>query len=483
MPIVSIRVAPEFLRDYLEAEPCEPDPCPMAKFWENVEYPAHVEYFPEGDPSKAKAFEIDAGISIVGGGSRNQKKKSVAISMRKKYQDGRLIYPLFSVRPEKKIFKSFILHNNGNRYSNDYVEDAAGTSLLEGILDYQRSRHVIVFFNDKYNGIYNLKEKLNEHYFETNYGMDSKEINLIEHIDMDITATSGSDNSYRELLEYAGNNNFNGSDNKAYSEIIKKMDIGNYADYMLAQIYFRNGDWPRNNVKAWSSKKSPWRFLLFDIDHAMDYSLGHEEFFSMTMFDWIRLGGMVACKNNPSPYCFHNLFVKLIANDDFRRLFINHAVIIFQSYINAATMNIQIDRKLQQIPQSEMDRDLQEFPRSPSIFNTCGIDFDYNSSCTKKWVEKRDSSVREEFRKEFNLGDDARVQIIANGNGHVLVDQMALPTKDFTGNFFANNELALQAVPDAQASFAGWSDGSRENPRKVKAIPNSTYKAIFKNQI
>ena len=95
MPVVALSVSPVFFSDYVSAPPCKPDPCKSAKFWEDVEFPVHVEYFAEGSSSQAKAFDIDAGISIMGGYSRNQIKKSVSVVMRKQYQDGRLKYPLF----------------------------------------------------------------------------------------------------------------------------------------------------------------------------------------------------------------------------------------------------------------------------------------------------------------------------------------------------------------------------------------------------
>lgn len=103
MPVVSISVAPYYVKEYLDAAPCKPAPCKEAKFWEDVEYPTHVEYFPEGSSSKEKAFEVDAGLSITGNFSRNYFKKSVSVKMRKEYQPGKIHYPLFEARPEKVL--------------------------------------------------------------------------------------------------------------------------------------------------------------------------------------------------------------------------------------------------------------------------------------------------------------------------------------------------------------------------------------------
>ena len=154
------------------------EPCKQANFWKDTELPVHVEYFENGSSTTEKTWEIDAGISIIGNYSRYKPKKSVAIKMdNDNYGDKTLKYSLFKTRPEAKKFKSFNLRNNGNRFWTDYVGDAMMTSLMEGTeVDYQRSRQVVVFYNGEYFGIHDMRERLNRHFVETNYGIDSKSI-------------------------------------------------------------------------------------------------------------------------------------------------------------------------------------------------------------------------------------------------------------------------------------------------------------------
>jgi hypothetical protein len=58
------------------------------------------------------------------------------------------------------------------------------------------------------------------------------------------------------------------------------------------------------------------------------------------------------------------------------------------------------------------------------------------------------------------------VSINVSGSGSVTVDGMKLPSTNYQGKFYSNNELLLTAVPSNGAIFAGWSDGSTENPHK-----------------
>ena len=482
MPVVAVSFAPEFYSDFVAEEPCQPDPCYSAKFWDDVEYPAHVEYFPKGSASEKKDFEIDAGASIMGGWSRNNHKKSIAITMRKKYQDGRLKYPLFDTRPENKKFKSFVLRNNGQRINSDFVFDPMATSLLEGTgLDYQRSRQVVVFYNGNYGGIYDMREKLNEHFIETNYGIDSKSVNAIKHVDGEITSNAGSMDGYLELLHFAAINDFSGENNEAYEKISTMMDMPAFADYMAAQFYYHNSDWPNNNVRAWRTATQPWKFMVFDVDFGFDWMWTAPGFSQdINMFKWMRMGGgETNCKGNDAENCFHNLFLKVYENPNFKRMLANHAAVLLTTYLNSEKVNAATDAVLAQLPKAEMERDLKTFERNKWYRNSCGTGFETDASCIKSWGKTRDKTAREEFYEEYGFKGDIDVTLKSEGNGQILLDGMKLPSANYTGKFFDGNDMLLFAESDG-ATFAEWEDGSTENPRLVTPKQGEEFIAKFK---
>ncbi|WP_290745341.1 CotH kinase family protein [Fibrobacter sp. UBA4309] len=481
MPVVALSVPPVFFSNYVAASPCKPDPCKSAAFWDDVEFPVHVEYFADGSGSKQKAFEIDAGISIMGGWSRNQVKKSVSVVMRKEYQDGRLKYPLFETRPEAKKFKAFILRNNGNRFVSDYIEDPMAVSLLEGTtVDYQRSRQVVVFYNGTYYGIHDMREKLNEHFVETNYGIDSKEVDFIKHTDKTIKVANGSSASYEEMLNFAAASDFSDLAGDALEKISRMLDLQNYADYMAAEIYFHNGDWPNNNVRAWHTATQPWRFVAFDIDHGFDWTWNVSGFSRQTnMFDWIAGGGTSSCRNSTNALCFHNLFVKLIQSRVFQRIFINRACVLYSLYVNSNQVAAHTDAMVATMPVSDIARDINVFPRDDYWYsNTCGNGFETDGYCLKIWAYSRDAGVRAEFRKRFELGEDVSVSVNAQGPGYVAVEGARLPA-NYQGMFFKGYPIVLTAESSGGV-FVQWEDGSTDNPRVVIPTGKTTYQATFK---
>ena len=482
MPVVAISVAPEYFNGYVAAPKCSPDPCYSAKFWEDVEYPVHVEYFANGSRSPQKDFEIDAGISIMGGWSRNQIKKSVSIAMRKEYQDGRLKYPLFDTRPEKKKFKAFNLRNNGNRFVSDYIEDPMAVSLLEGThVDYQRSRQVVVFYNGVYYGIHDMREKLNEHFVETNYGIDSKGVDVIKHTNTDISASGGTSEGYISMLNYAVNNDLTIDAN--YITLGTMLDIASYVDYMAAEIYYHNGDWPNNNLRAWHSVEQPWKFMAFDIDHGFDWTWNVSGFGQSTnIFTWIKNGGTTSgsCYKSSNSLCFHNLYNNIIKNENFRRTFINRAAVLYNSFVNSAKVETAVDKMVSTMPISDITRDMNKFPRAQLWYtNSCNNGFEYTGSCLKTWSRSRDSKVIQEFQNEFGLESLVKMTISATGLGTVLLDDIALPSQSYTGNFFNGHPMKLTASGNG-GIFVEWEDGSTQNPRFVYASAGATYTAKFK---
>ena len=487
MPIVAISVDSSFFREhYIKTKCTSPKGCPdSVGLYADVEYPIHVEYFEKGSSSKdGSTWEKDAGISLMGGWSRLNDKKSVSVRLREEYEDGSINYPLFETRKGvNDKYKAFNLRNNGNRYVSDYIEDAMGGALLEGTsVDYQRSRQVVVFYNGKYYGIHDMRERFNKHYVETNYKIDANSVNFIKHLGKEVEASNGTIDAYMNMLHFVATNDFSGENNANYASAKLMLDVGNLADYMAAEIYIHNGDWPNNNVRAWSAPEHPWKFMVYDLDHGFDWMWGvnDQEFTQESnMFAWIKKGGgNKPCKEEG---CFANLYIQLIKNPEFKRMFINRSALMFNSYTNAKNVEKTVDAMVATIDNNEMTRDLEKFKQTEKGYrNFCTDGFSKTGSCLKTWASSRDSKVIQEYQEEFGLSGTASVSISASGNGSVLMEGAKLPSKDFKGKFFSGVKMELKAVPDNGAVFTGWNDGVTDNPRLVDVKEGASFTAQFK---
>lgn len=477
------------------------EPCKQANFWKDDELPVHVEFFENGSATKTKNWEIDAGISIIGNYSRYKPKKSVAIKMDNDiYGDKVLKYSLFKTRPEAKKFKSFNLRNNGNRFWTDYTADAMLTSLMEGTeVDYQRSRQVVVFYNGEYFGIHDMRERLNRHFAETNYGIDSKSINVVKNCSngdkgyLDGWCPSGTNGAsadeFAQLVRTINNGNFAGENNQSYEQVKSKLNVASFAQYMIAEMYIHNGDWPNNNIRAWGSPQNgqPFKFMIFDVDHGYGFSPGIMGFDveNQNMFQWV-LGSATESGNQGNQggiggwggggnTAIGNMLKRLLTNSDFKRLFINQACILLNDYLTYDHVQKTQQSMMSTIPSSEQSRDEQRWPRNQSNYNWAP-----DGSDLFRFARNRTESMRQEIEQYFGLSGVASVTIGASGSGAIQVDGLTLPSSNYRGKFYSENPLMLTAVPSAGRVFAGWSDGSTENPHLVTVSEGATITANFK---
>ncbi len=462
------------------------EPCKEANFWSDKELPAHVEFFENGSSSKTKNWEIDAGISIVGNWSRYKPKKSVAIKMDNDiYGDKILKYSLFKTRPEAKKIKAFNLRNNGNRFWTDYIGDAMMTALLEGTdVDYQRSRQVVVFYNGEYFGIHDMRERLNRHFVETNYGIDAKSINMIniKGSELEASGTNGSSvTEYQQLVSEIGSTKYAGENNEKYEKLKSKLNVNSFAQYMFAEMYFHNGDWPTNNVRAWGGNGHPFKFVAFDTDHGFGFTPGISGFDveNQNMFTWVlgnnNSGGMWGGMGGGASAGPGTMLKKLLENPDFKRMFINNACILLNSYLTYEKVQKTVQSMMATIPSSEQSRDEQRWPRTQTNFRWTPSGNDLIA-----YAKGRSETIKKEMADYFDLEDEVSVTIAASGSGSVQVDGMKLPSKTYQCKFFSNNEILLTAIAESGAVFTGWSDGSIENPHKVLPSEGLSIKAVFK---
>ena len=159
----------------------------------NREVEASFEVYEPGDGEKLR---IDLGLKIFGGwGSRGYPQKSMALFARSDYGYGKIRHPFF---PNKAVdsFESIVLRNSGNDNQSTWLtyprppinevgtpashgryfvngnftmfRDAMMQSLVEGTgLDTQGYRPAVLYVTGDSWGIYNIREKLSEHYVET----------------------------------------------------------------------------------------------------------------------------------------------------------------------------------------------------------------------------------------------------------------------------------------------------------------------------
>lgn len=259
-------------------------------------------------------FETDAGMRMRGYASTIYPQKSFGVYFRNEYGAKNIEYPIFLDADTNK-YKRLILRNSGQDFLKTHFRDAVLQEILKPMdLELQNFRPSIVFINGEYWGIHGIRQKYDEDYFRYNFDIDEDSIHILDWMG---DAEEGNNTEYLELLDYLENNDLSLSENYDYAK--GKIDISNFIDFQIAEIYYANYDWPCNNYKIWKpfDEDSKWRFLIYDLD----FSFGHNWQSSYTRNFMLHATN----EDDAWPHCpISNLiFRKLLDNDEFSQQFIN----------------------------------------------------------------------------------------------------------------------------------------------------------------
>lgn len=436
-----------------------------ANFWKKWERPAWVEIYL---PNQKRVVQQMAGIRLFGGFSRILNQKSWAVFARKKYGNNRFYYPLFNEK-DIKAYKSFILRNSGGDWHYTMFRDILMTGLVKDIdIDIQAYRPVIAYINGRYWGIYNMREKINEHYIEENHHIDKDSIDLLEHEGFEIK--HGDNKDYLKLLNFIKQNSFESK--KMYDSLNKMMDINNYIKYSIAQIYFDNQD-KGGNIRYWKSnrKGARWRWILYDTDWGFglhcDTAYMHNTLVFATEKDH---------KGWPNPPWTTLILRKLMENNEFRISFAR----TFADYLNSIFKPEVVLYKIEFFEElflTEIEHHFKRWDYSPKHWRK-------RVNVLKIFAQNRPYYMRKYLKEYFELTDTLIffVEIEDNRSGYVLLNNFINIKNNWQGIYFSDIPVSLTAYPYFGYKFSHWQCPSVTTKKTIAIQPqtNTTINAVFK---
>jgi len=229
-----------------------------------------------------KGFQINCAVMIVGGSSTGRWKMD-KLSMRLKFQGQygatRLAYPVFGDQATDE-FDTLVLDarmNNSWAYGGgvgvsrpgmnqrdlaQYTRDQFAADIHNAMGGRSpRGRHVHLYLNGLYWGLYWLHERPDEHFAAAYFGGTDEDYDVLKHNSG--TAINGSTSRYRDMLNAAD----------SYEEIQPHLDVPDFIDYMLMNYYIGNTDWAHQNWYASRSRTDPdgrWHYHSWDAEHSME---------------------------------------------------------------------------------------------------------------------------------------------------------------------------------------------------------------------
>ncbi len=409
------------------------------------EVPANMTFY---EPDGTEGFSLEIGIRIHGGSSRVEPQKSLRIYARNN-EDNYIHYQLFD-DTELDQFVRLILRNSGNEWGHTMFLDPMAQSLMKDMLpDIQYSRPAVVFINGEYWGIHNIRERYDDWYIFTNYGVERDEVVILSGNAELQEGLPGDEKHYLDMISYVQNNDM--GDPTHYDYIKTLMDIENYLDYQIAQIYVANIDWPQGNIDYWRKRTNQyepnapyghdgrWRWLIYDLDCSFGFWGTHYDTNSLEMAS--------------DPNYNHNtrwggdwqwstvLFSSLLENPEFKEAFITR----FSDHLNTTFLEENVLKTIdlfEELYQPEMPEHLLRWAKPTSM-----EEWHDNIETFREFASKRPESVREHMIEKFDLQGTANlnIQIPDDFVGTLHVNGHALDTKQLSwqGIYFKGMPITI----------------------------------------
>ena len=422
-----------------------------ANFWQDIEKPINVSLF-ERDGSLGINF--DAGVKIFGGWSRAQAQRSLSVFARGQYGFSEIDYPIFPDLAYDE-YQTFVLRNAGQDWSKALIRDGLMTKLMAGSgLEVQAHRPVVAYINNQYWGIYNLREKINEHFIASKFGFDTDEIDIVE---QNSETIHGDNNDYIELISYLSANSLVNS--QEYNSVAARVDINNYIIYQIAQIFFNNTDWPGNNIKYWKHHEGKWRWILFDTDFGFNNGIGigsgpgagdGKEYLHDSLAFALEENG----PDWPNPPWSTLLFRRLMENQQFKNQFISQ----FSDELNSRFLpdnGISLIDNMAANIAAEMPAHIERWK-------------DDNGLSLSKWESElerlrefsrlRPANMWAHIQNQFQLEEihTLTVNITDPAQGSVSVNSLTTKLPTWQGNYFESIPVTLIAQPSEGFTFSHW---------------------------
>lgn len=454
------------------------------------------------EPDGTSGFQVNAGMKIGGACSRNLAQKSLNFYMRNgRYGDKSIQYKIFA-NLEIAEFRRIKIRNSGGDWQEMLFRDGMNQTILANQvdIDLMAYRPVRVYLNGEFWGIYGMRELFNEDYIESHHGVDKDSVDILgDPSGPRANVKEGSFDAYTQMINYIEQHGL--KEKVHYENIQERMDVNEFINYYITQIYLANFDWPGNNVRVWRDQNGgKFRWMLFDTDASTGWQSwgpnvakpNHNSLTHSLNTGSVNMAvpGFTEWPNGASSTY---LFRKLMENENFKSEFIQRTGTFRTLIFNPERVLPMVDN-MESLLAPEMNRHIQTWskldrkilgngsPSGGSITN-----WQSTISAYKRFFSDRPFHILSTYRNTLDLTGDFQLKFdyTETTKGKVVLheNEMAIPF-DYEGTYFKNIPIQIKAIPAEGYVFSHWLEtGDTSAEIDFTANEDATLTPIFVDQL
>lgn len=429
---------------------------------EDWERPVHLAMF---EPDGTLAFAAEMGVRIHGGTTRSRPRKSLRLYARAAYGDAWINHQLF---PGKEIFqyKRFLLRNSGNDWDQSIFRDGFMQYLARDLhVDTQYFRPAIVFVNGEYWGLHNVRDRYDQHYIYSHYGLDEHEITGMENNGWHDYGNPSGMAHYQEMYSFIAENNM--AHDPHMDHVRTLMDTRSFTDAQVANVFIMNTDWPGNNLVYWrritgaydpeagDGLDGRWRWKMLDTDFGFGlnfhYVVGVNE---GPAHNTLAMAMAPDGPSWPNPPWSTMLLRRLTLNQEFRTQFINRFADLMNTSFREERVVAVLD-SLEAALQPEMEEHIRRWRRPVDLH-----EWQNNIQVMREFAWARPNHVRQHIQSQFQLNGTLELDLGLNNPvaGKVRLNTILPELNDrWKGIYFQGVPVSLEPLPAKGYRFSHWS--------------------------
>ncbi|RPI02608.1 MAG: hypothetical protein EHM64_13660, partial [Ignavibacteriae bacterium] len=423
--------------------------------WERF---GELEYFNNG----SLGFHTPAGLRIQGNsGPTEYRKHSFRAYFRKGYGDERLVYPLLPGNPvasfSELVFRSGYDDNmEPGHYQGTLIRDPLVGKLWRtmGRLS-PYDRFAVLYLNNSYHGIYDLKESISDSYIHDHTGYN--EVDMFRTRWDSLETVHGDRNKWDELVRFFSGNSFV-SDLKI-EEASRLIDLDNYTDLLALTHATEYKSYAYGTfVFRQKTANARWEWTIWDPDRS---------------YSEVAWNGFTTRYNPIDNYLDTLITKKLLQNQSYRMKFINRFADLLNTTFRPENVSGIIDSLIEVIG-TEIPAEVAKWNNTVALWNT-------NVESVRSFASQRPSILRQQIQTYFGLSGQANLSINISGGGKVLVNTVTIGSSPWSGKYFCGIPVTVTALPDPGYQFAGWGSNSQiaNKTLTVNLTRDSTISALF----
>ena len=241
---------------------------------------------------------------------------------------------------------------------------------------------------------------------------------------------------WENFIEFVLENDLTIPANYAYLET--QIDLTNFVDYYLLQMFVGNTDWPHHNVQQFrpQTQGGRWEWMVWDNDFA--FELVDRQMVDHVLYVENQLGDRMEVLIN-----------KLLVNPEFQNLFVTRAADLLNTTFATPNVQSNIDALV-----TELNPDINFEKERWDLVE----DWEDIVAHMGSYSEQRPDIMREHMVESLNLPGTTQLSFgQAPGEaGWIVVNETAAQKLPWQGIYFLGSIIQLQAIPLAGYAFSNW---------------------------